>query len=200
MNNKSAAILHLIHNPSSTSKCKKHREVKEGLLCVSTMPLRAIRWLFVLAVLLSLSHALCANGLELRYYTADEDGCREVFKIISQADRKIECDGSMKFTIGIGRVIGNSSQLIKFDFDEIEPFLIKEKHKDTLVVWLGLEIMANDDKVVHDSVRKIFDMMNSLGYKRVIVLGASSGGVHYLADTTKVQSKAIKKKVVPKKE
>ncbi|MEI7956143.1 MAG: hypothetical protein WCJ66_13330 [Verrucomicrobiota bacterium] len=199
MNTNSATILYGIHNISSASRFKEHWEVEEDLLCISTLLQRVIRLLLILGALLSFSQALRANGLELRYYTADEDGCREVFKIISRADRKLECDGGMKFTIGIGRVIGNSSQLIKFDFDEIMPFLIKEKHKDMLVVWLGLGIMANDDTTVRESVRKLSEMMNSLGYKRVIIIGAGGGGVHYLADTAIGQTKTNKNKAKSKK-
>lgn len=113
----------------------------------------------------------------------------EIFELEARADRVIWVNKEMKFDVNIGGVekakdgdIVTRSPIL-FDFEKIEYFLKKERHKDLLFIWFDKTIMWNKDEIIADFVSKVETMIRPVGYKRVIILGAHGNGVYFLFDT-----------------
>ena len=85
--------------------------------------------------------------------------------------------------MGIGPVVGNLAHPIQFDFEDIKPFLMAERHKDLLLITFDLSIMGEEKDVIKGYVTKINTMFKIFGYKRVVILGAAGSGDYILSDT-----------------
>ena len=131
-----------------------------------------------------------AQAVEVGWYQSGSKEFSEVFELEKRADRVLYLNKHMKFDLGIGRIEKSneehlgSRKPIKFDFTEIEDFLLEEKHKDLLVIWFDKTIMWNEKEVIADFISKVETLTLSTGYKRIIILGAHGAGVHFVSDKT----------------
>jgi len=120
-------------------------------------------------------------ALELRYYSVADQGMTQLTELEASSDRVIWCGKDLKFDIGI-RGVGEDSR-IDFNFNQIESFLKEERHKNLLVLYFEKGMMVDKQTPVKGYVSRALLLMKDIGYKRIVILGASGGGVHYLADT-----------------
>lgn len=106
----------------------------------------------------------------------------KVYNLMDEADRTIHYSGNKKYDIGLGPIRGNTRYPILLTLEELRPFLAKEKHRDFIVVYL--EKFAMTDGYEYETIAaEQTKHMQDLGYERVVVLGASAMGIHYIADT-----------------
>jgi hypothetical protein len=133
------------------------------------------------------------SAIELGFYPSDETkrpGCQQLLDLEQRADRLIQCGKDLRFDSGIGPLVdtgleGDFSKArsrILFEFAEVESFLQNEKHKGLLVFRFDKSIMWNEQEKIKDYVTRVVELTNSLGYKRVVILGSHAFGLHYLAD------------------
>jgi len=142
--------------------------------------------LILAAIFLPLS-LLNAADLPLGFYPVISDEGKPtahvIFEIESKADRTISYDDEKNYDLGLEKITDGEKSQIRFKFEEIKDFLEREKHKDLIVVWFEKLVMANKDEPVSAQAKAVVTQMKAAGYKRVVILGASGFGVHYLADS-----------------
>ena len=147
----------------------------------------------ILALLLIVSYAY-GDELKLGFYPAQSEGglpsAVAIDNIEKSADRVIWYSKARDFDLGIGAVTDKSRSPIEFKFDQIKRFLADEKHKDLVVIYFDKSVMWNEKEFVRKRADEVTDQMLKVGYKRVVVLGAHSSGVHYVADTNIKTKKA----------
>jgi hypothetical protein len=51
-------------------------------------------------------------------------------------------------------------------------------------------VMWNEQDFINTRTAEVIKQMKEVGYKRVVILGAHSSGVHYVADTSLKQPRA----------
>jgi hypothetical protein len=147
----------------------------------------------ILALLLIASHVF-GDVLKLGFYPAfaEEGGptAEAMWDLEKSADRVVWHDKAKNFDLGLGAITDGARSPIEFNFDQIKSFLEGEKHKDLIVVYFDKTVMWNEKEFVSERAREVSKQMLDVGYKRVIVLGAHSMGVHYVADTNLETKKA----------
>ena len=148
----------------------------------------------ILAAVLLTASSLYSGELPLGFYPAlPEDGqlgSDQVHKIIEQADRVILYDNEKNFDLGLGKVVNGIRHPITLTFAEMQGFLEDERHKQLIVVNFDKTLMWNKDEFIQSRAREVIHQMRSVGYKRVVITGAHSVGVHYLADTNLEEAQA----------
>ncbi len=142
--------------------------------------------LFVILLNLSLS---LAQAIDIGWHSGESKTSTEIFELEQSADRVLNLNQRMEFDLGIHRIAqsGTGSTRIKrhrtFEFSEIEDFLKSERHKNLLIIWFDKTIMWNEKEIIADFVQKVRAMTDPIGYKRIIIPGAHSSGVHFVFDT-----------------
>jgi hypothetical protein len=140
----------------------------------------------VISVLLSIISSLNGEQLELGHYPAHTgDGkpnSEAVEQIVSTASKTIWYGDNQNYHIKLGREPNGSFQIIR-------PILEGEPNKDFIVVYFNKSVLANGDEFTAKNAEEVTKQMKEVGYKRVVILGASTFGVHYIADTNKKQNK-----------
>lgn len=132
---------------------------------------------------------LFAEPLKPGFYGAFAEGgearaaAMRVFEAEQKADRVVRTDFARDFDLGLGKVEKGIRFPVRHKFDEIKEFLIEERHKNFVVVWFDKSIMWNEKDLVQQRLNEVVGQMKEVGYKRVVVLGAHSSGVHVLIDT-----------------
>jgi hypothetical protein len=147
---------------------------------------KTLRLVFASVLLASLCH-----GIEPGFYGASEhtsalDG---VFAAVKAADRVIRFGADLQCDLGLGTVRDGIRHPILLKRDEVADFLKKEKHKGLLVVWCEKTVMWNDKKAEQTAAIKTFAL--SLGYDRVLLLGAHGSGVHVIEDVSPPKPKQV---------
>lgn len=139
-------------------------------------------------VLLLIASNVNGSELHLGFYPAvPKNGqitAQVIFEIESKADRTIHYDRERNFDLGLEKISGGIRHPIKLSFPEIKFFLERERHKGLIVVWFDKTVMWNEEDFIAKRATEIINRMKEIGYNRVVVLGAHSAGVHYVADTS----------------
>ncbi len=104
----------------------------------------------------------------------------QVFGFTNQADQLINYQSDGKYQINSGQVEEGTRKTSLYSLEELKPLLSLKKCKDFVVVYFDKLTMTKDYEAIAAEQSKI---MQEIGYKRVVVLGASGMGVHYIADT-----------------
>lgn len=138
-------------------------------------------------VRLALPIALIAMGwsappgwsIEPGFYEGEQNrtGIMQTWK---QADRTIQCKAVDQIDLGI--LSHPKGYSMYFTPNQVKRFLQAEKHKDLLVVLLQQSIMAADEKNGQKALTKLEPFLDTLGYKRVLVLGAHAFGTFVVLD------------------
>ena len=135
--------------------------------------------------------------LELRFYGPgdEEERILALMEFVVTADWMLNYDrarefkpmgswyGKLRESGHFGRGTGGGSARIKLGFEEIEAFLSTERQKNLVVVWFEKRVMHSGKDFVAQSAREVTDLLTRVGYARVIIFGAHSLGVYYVADT-----------------
>ena len=130
--------------------------------------------------------AILYAAVSLMFCLASEGAQGQMAKVsdlYNRADRSLGCESDFKLTMGIGRVVGNLAHPIQFDFEDIKPFLMAERHKELLLITFELSIMGEEHDVVVGYVTKVNKMFKDFGYRRVVILSAAGHGNYILSDT-----------------
>ncbi len=147
----------------------------------------------ILALLLVASQA-CADDLNLGFYPILADGdaatADAMWTLEKSADRVVGYDKARDFDLGLGVITGGTRSPIELKFDQIEQFLTDEKHKSLIVVYFDKTVMWDDNEFIRERADEVTKQMLKVGYKRVVILGAHSMGVHYVADSNLETKKA----------
>lgn len=142
--------------------------------------------IILLALFMSIPQ-LHGEELPLGYYSVmpeeGERGSAPIFAIRDRADREITYGNDKDYDLGLGKVTDGSRSPIYHTFGEIQRFLEQERHKEMVVVWFEKFMMSREDSVRSERVKEVINQMQQVGYKRVVILGMSASGVHYVADT-----------------
>ncbi|MDP6044891.1 MAG: hypothetical protein QGG25_04720 [Phycisphaerae bacterium] len=117
------------------------------------------------------------------FYAVGKPEMDQVFELEKKADRVILCNDSREFDIGLGPKKDEVVRPIYLKFDQIEQYLKREKHKDIVVVWFDKSVMQHKNDLVSQRAAEVTGLLKKVGYRRVIILGAHSQGVHYLSDS-----------------
>ena len=88
---------------------------------------------------------------------------------------------SSQFDIGPGRK-KDRGQPVYLKADQLTEHLKSEKKKALAVVWLDKSIMESTDDVVQVRSGEAMLLLEEIGYRRGIVLGADPQGIHCLSD------------------
>lgn len=141
----------------------------------------------VLLALFLIIPQLHGDDLRLGYYSVmpekGELGLAPIFALRDRADREIIYGNDKDYDLGLGKVTDGSRSPIYHSFGEIQRFLEQERHKEMVVVWFEKFLMTREESVRSERVKEVINQMQQVGYKRVVILGMSSTGVHYVADT-----------------
>lgn len=130
------------------------------------------------------------HGIEPGFYGAFESKSADgVFALTKSADRVISFRTDLQCDLGLGMVRDGIRHPILLKRDEVEDFLKQEKHKGLLVVWFEKSIMWNDKKAEQIAATKTFAL--SLGYDRVLLLGAHGSGVYVIDDLNPRKPKQV---------
>jgi hypothetical protein len=115
------------------------------------------------------------------YYAKNTPGYDKVFEIEKLADRVMLYNNSGQFDIGPGRK-KDRGQPVYLKADQLTEYLKPEKKKALAVVWLDKSIMESTDDVVQVRSGEAMLLLEEIGYRRGIVLGADPQGIHCLSD------------------
>jgi hypothetical protein len=115
------------------------------------------------------------------FYAKNTPGYDKVFEIEELADRVMLYNNSSQFDIGPGRK-KDRGQPVYLKADQLTEHLKSEKKKALAVVWLDKSIMESTDDVVQVRSGEAMLLLEEIGYRRGIVLGADPQGIHCLSD------------------
>lgn len=138
-----------------------------------------------LIALLALSASPCLAFESKYYFCADDDSeFSRLNSTIAQADFTVSCDQLCAKDLGIQhRSKPNHMETnIRCEWEDARKFLQKQDHKDLIVIWLGKTIWrtGNNESVL---LQKFSHFVADLGFKRVLILGASAFGTAVLSDS-----------------
>lgn len=142
--------------------------------------------IIISALFLTLLSAFGAERQLGHYSLLPGDGeldATPIFEIRDKADREIWCGIDGDFDLGLGKVTDGSRTPMYLTFDVIRNFLAQERHKGLVVLWFEKFTMSSEDSILAERVKLVTKQMQEVGFRRVVILGASSSGVHYVADT-----------------
>jgi hypothetical protein len=120
------------------------------------------------------------------FYSGKSD-IQRVFDAEHKADRVVWFRANLQCDLGLGELRNGARTPLYLSRDKVEHFLKTERHRDFLVVWCDKTIMwsASKDKLTSE----VKSFVSRLGYRRVLMLGAHSMGVHVLSDTEGTRAK-----------
>ena len=142
-----------------------------------------------LSILITLLSCPALAALPLGFYSIFGGGDREAVEQLDAfydlADRILWYDIKRTYSLGLKQVAADGySRAVHFTFDEIEPFLQRERHKGLVLVHFPKTVMWNEHQVIAEHANKVIAQMKAVGYERVVILGVHAEGTHYIADTT----------------
>jgi hypothetical protein len=115
------------------------------------------------------------------FYGKNSPEYDKVFEIEKLADRVMLYNNSSQFDIGPGRK-KDRGQPVYLKADQLTEYLKPEKKKALAVVWLDKSIMESTDDVVQVRSGEVMLLLEEIGYRRGIVVGADPQGIHCLSD------------------
>lgn len=127
-----------------------------------------------------------ANLKNPYYKNIIDSAARQEFKsTLAKADFEVFLQTSNSFCLGLSRVaISEGNSPLRFPIllnrSAVCEFLRKEAHKDLLVIRLS-KFMIGPGKTEKE-LAELQPFFESIGYRRIIVLGSASSGVFVLAD------------------
>jgi len=110
-------------------------------------------------------------------------GEKQLFGLEQKADRVMWYNKSREFDLNLGPIEDDARSPVYLKFSQIEWFLQWEKHKGMVVVWFDKSVMWNEKNFIAQRAGEVTGQMKKVGYARVIILGAHSNGIHYVADS-----------------
>jgi hypothetical protein len=122
-------------------------------------------------------------GLDFGYYSSSTNGYARAYllHLENKADLCITVNRDYLFSVDLelGNPPNTSSPHVALNLEGLKSFLEARK-KDLLVIKLHPLVMADGRK--DEFVDYLKGPLLQIGYKRVVFLGASSMGIHYLSD------------------
>jgi len=123
-------------------------------------------------------------GLDSGYYQTDTNryALAYLLHLEKGADKSLIVDENYSFNIELelGKPPSDSTQHSGIGLDELLSILAKEKKKDLLIVKFHKLVLLHGRE--EEFLESLEDPLIFTGYKRVVFLGSSSMGTHYLAD------------------
>lgn len=102
---------------------------------------------------------------------------------IEKADQKIGCAGLDEIDVGIGEQDEHGISPIYFKRSQVTRFIKAQKSKDLLVLEFYKSLLWLDKQEKGSVLNSFKAFTNSLGYKRVLIVGASATGRYVLYDS-----------------
>jgi ketopantoate reductase len=130
------------------------------------------------------------GNVEFGFYSGDDPSVEKICNLVEDACLEVRCNSEMDCWIKRKGSVENSiANATPLKIDKIKSLLRNEKHKRVLCIWLEKGIMMRDKEGVKRVVREFLEITKDLGFKRIVIVGAAGNGIHYLADTARVDLK-----------